>query len=266
MAIQTRNDEMVSLLSADFQPRYEPNFAWKSACSSFLVLLGLRGFWPFSSFNESGNAYDLSGQGRTLTMQNDPAYNYYNLAPYVDLDGSNDWFDRTDEVGLDISGTEIFVTGTVQGLTIGGWFWTDTLGVTKGFAAKWNDSGVNQRAYLLYLQGSTNTARFAVSTDGTAIAAVTGASISASNWYFIVGRFTTSTDVEIFVNGTWYSLGSGPATVFDSNADLNIGAYNNGQASTRLNGRASLCFLCAAALPDAVVGSLWHQTRAMFGV
>ena len=32
-----------------------------------LGLPGLRGFWQFSSVDESGDIYDLSGQSRTMT-------------------------------------------------------------------------------------------------------------------------------------------------------------------------------------------------------
>ena len=59
MSIQQRNDELVDILSADFQPRNEPNFAWKSCVSSVLALPGLRAFYPMSAVGAAGEAQDV---------------------------------------------------------------------------------------------------------------------------------------------------------------------------------------------------------------
>jgi hypothetical protein len=266
---QTYNDELVQQLTPDFQGRYEPNFAWKSACSQYLALPALRGSWPFSSFDQTGVAYDLSGQGRTLTAVGPPEYNYHNLAPYVDFDGANDYLSRADEAGLDITGLETVVAAGARGLTIGGWFWTDTLaygGTTRGFIGKYLTAG-NQRSYMLAFDDVLNSPRFIVSVDGTATVSVLGMTMATNAWYCIIGRFIPSTELKIWVNGETATNAVGiPAQIFPSAADLNVGAYNNGAAANRLDGRASMCFLCAAALSDAIVGQIYQQSRAMFGV
>lgn len=257
-----RNDREISRLSGDFQLRYEPNFAWKSACSAFLALPGLRGFWPMSSFDEAGNARDLSGQGRTLTYNGNPTYNYDSLAPYIEFDGVGDSLSRSDEAGLDITGTEAYVAGAVRGFTTGGWFWLNSFTpLVNAFIAKFTALG--NLSYMLFELAGIY--RFGISSDGTAQTTVDVASPTLGAWHFVVGRFIPSTELAIFDNGVKVTnVAAIPASIFSGNSAFCIGL--DLADSSYLDGRASLCFLCATALSDAIVLSLFHQTRAMFGV
>lgn len=267
--LQVRNPEQVALLAADFQLRREPNFAWKSACSAFLALPGLRGFWPMSSFDENGDAFDLSGQGRILTYNGNPTYNFDGLVPYIDLDGTGDYLSRADEAGLDILGTESYVAPAVRGLTLGGWFWPDTLsGPSHGLIGKWNSA--SQRAYLLLADVVATMARpaFMISDDGSWNAGhyctIPHTETIIQAWGFIIGRLNTSTNtIAAFLNGTKVQAACN-YNIFNSTADLAVGALHGG--TDLFTGRASMCFLCAAALSDSVIGALFQQTRAMYGV
>jgi len=266
MIAQTRNDQMVGLLSGDLQRRYEPNLAWKTACSAMRMLPALRGFWPMSSFNENGDAYDLSGQGRTLTYNGNPTYNYSSLIHYIDLDGTGDYLSRTDEAGLDILGTESYVAGAAQGLTLGGWFYFNNMAAASEYCiAKYDTFGVAQRAYGL-LRIATGEARLSISNNGAALVTVTSVDIlSPTAWYFLVGRFDPSAEMKVWINGNaWTNVAAIPASIFNSTADLTIGARTGGYEL--MTGRASLCFLCAAALSDSIISALFHQTRAIFNV
>jgi hypothetical protein len=235
--------------------------------AAFLQLSSLRGFWPMSSVDNAGAIYDLTGQGRTLTRNGNPVLTYSNLAPYYDFDGTGDYFNRADEAGLDILGSESYVATSVRGLTLGGWFQVDAVGSAFGLISKWNDVAVNQRAYLLRVEAA-NTPRLFVSTTGIDSPNVTSSvTVGTFTWFFVVARYdNTSGDLDIFVNNTQdTNAGVVGAALFNSNADLNIGAFNNG-ASGQLNGRASMCFLCAAALGDVAIHSLFNQTRQIFQV
>ncbi|KKM02127.1 hypothetical protein LCGC14_1787550 [marine sediment metagenome] len=262
--VQKRNSAMVELLRPDFQARNEPNFAWKSACSVFQALTGLRGSWPLSSFNEAGNAYDMSEQGRVLTYNGNPVYNYEGLIPYLDFDGTGDFLSRADEAGLDIIGTETFVAAAARGLTIGGWFAFDNLTREEALIGKWNTTG-NQRSYILEKM-ATDFVRFAVSVDGTAETVVNDTvAVTTTDWFFAVGRFDPSAAMTLFINGRTIVGGAGPATINNSNAQLNIGAHNNGAASL-LDGKASMNFLCAAQLSNTIIDAMFEQTRSMYGI
>lgn len=235
------------------------------SAAMFLSLPGLRGFWPMSSFNEAGNAYDLSGQGRTLTNVSTSLYNYDALAPYIEFDGTADYLRRADEAGLDILGTEAYINATARGLTLGGWFWVDdTTGAAQTFMSKLSGGGVNRSYFLVYLDPATRIQFGVEATGGAGVTVATSvATVSFQSWYFLVGRFDTPNHT-VWVNDVALTVGGGPVGINSSGANFEIGAWQG--VNDLLDGRASLCFLCAAALSDATVMSLFHQTRAIYGV
>lgn len=256
MVEQIRNQELVELLRPDFFARYEPNAAMvHSSLHSQLPML--RAYWPFSSVDENGDVYDISGQGRVLNNNNTTPFAWHNLLPYADLTpGATNYFNRVDEAGLDITGD----------LSLGGWFWLDTLapGNDMGLIAKWTVAG-NQRAYYLKFVDATNQFQFSVSTDGAAVVTVTSTAVPVINtWYHICGVFRANSVLNIFVDGVKTELAVGvPASIFNSSADLQVGASDVG--TNRLDGRVCQCFLCAENLDDVMIWNLYQQTRANFG-
>jgi hypothetical protein len=173
---------------------------------------------------------------------------------------------RADEAGLDILGTESYVDSAYRGLTFGGWFYHHGVAATQGLASKWTAAG-NQRAYLLEFLLGVGAYRLEISNNGIAAVVVTDAVVglpSVDTWYFVVGRFDPSTEIAIFVNNNkTTNVAAIPAALFNSSAQFQIGAFEAGM--NLLNGRVSMCFLCAAMLSDSIIGALWHQTRNMFG-
>lgn len=247
--------ELVSRLAAFFLRRNEPNVALGNL-GSMLALPQLRGLWLLGSANESGNAYDSSGQGRTLTNVSSLAYGVYNnLIPYAIHDGAADYLRRADEAGLDITGA----------LTFGAWVRSNNLpGGTETAIGKWNATG-NQRAYRLVVNSSGNVVAL-VSSNGTAQTFVTDTNnYAAAAWLHVVARFTPSTELAIFVNGVkTVNTTSIPASLFNSSSDFTVGA--NGAGGEVLDGDTALPFLCAAALSDTWIQYiLWHGQRALFG-
>lgn len=234
--------------------------------SLFLSLPGLVGFWPMSGVDvSSGDAYDISGQGRRLTYNGNPTYNIYNnLIAYIDLDGTGDYLSRVDESDLDITGTEAHNATAIRGLTMGGWFWSDITSTDQNLIGKWNATG-NLRAYTLNLTADNSIAGH-VSTNGTTQTTVSStAAIAAGEWFWAAMRFTPSAELANWSNDTkTINTTSIPASIFNSSAELQIGARDAG--TTLLNGRASLCFLCANALPDTLIDYLFQETRGCFSV
>lgn len=273
MTVQRRNAEMVELLRTDFQHRDEANFAWRAAVSEIQTIPMVRGAWPMSAVNGTPAVLDLSGQGRTLTYNGNPLFNAYGLAPYINLDGTGDYLSRADEAGLDVLGTETYVTSSRRGVALGGWFWADALGGTQALISKWDEAG-NQRSYNLTLNaGGTVTGR--ISDDGTYAAGhydnlTSSNTISAEEWFF--AAFTWSgtggnTTMSIWLNGTRTDGVPARAAIFNGTADFCIGAYHGGLSL--LDGRASLCWLaasCLAPVPanDVLGFSLYQQARRMY--
>lgn len=262
MTLQKRNDAMVNLLRADFQGRYEPQFALANAQSLFTSLPGLRGLWFMSGTDSSGDVYDISGVGKTLTNNNTVTFDNDSLVPYGQFVIANsEYLERTDEADLDISGTEAFIVN--NGLTLGGWFYHDIVGAnSQGYLAKWGDIG--NFAYLL-IKNTVDQVRFGMSDDGTNVDNVFSAAITANVWRFSVGRFIPSSEVAVFVNNIKTTAVTARASIFNSSANFRIGSTH--AATPRLlDGRAAFCFLCASALPDFMISNLFHQTKAMFNV
>jgi hypothetical protein len=270
MAIQKRNDEQVALLAADFQQRYESGFSWRTACATYQALTGLRGFWPMSAISSAGNAFDQSGNVRTLTYNGNPTYDFDGLAPYIRLDGTGDYLARTDEAGLDILGTETFLAAGHRGLTLGGWFRPEDDTNTQMIMSKWGAAGGGQFSYVLELRGADagDPVRFGISDDGTnsdSVDSTTG--YSTNTWHFCAGRYNdadTGAELAVWNNEEMTTAATARAAIFNSNADFRIGARGDG--TLLYTGRASLCFLCAAALADATVWAIYQQTRALFKV
>ena len=264
MPRQNRNAELVELLDTDFVGRSEPNYAWKSAVSSYMYLLGLRGLWPMSAFNATGDTIDQSGNMRTLTYNGSLVYSNSNLLSHIDFDGINDFLSRGDEAGLDILGTESYVNASFRGLTLGGWFFISSLdAASQGLITK-GTSVAATSAYEMFIFATTDVPRFRVSNG--AYVGIDGPVLTTGIWYFIVGRYIPSTSVSIFVNETEsLNVVGVPASISNVGAGFEIGAFHPGNI-LHFHGRASLCFLCAAALPNGVIGTLFENTRAMFNV
>ena len=270
MIRQTRPGELIDILRTDFQHRNEPNFAWKSGASVLQMIPGLIAAWPMSiARRDSGNDMirDISGGGYHMTVTNGQAMNYSGLVPYVEFDGTNQYISRADGGAADwsdVRGTEGHVAAAVRGLTFGGWFWfDDPAGALEGIMVKRSGAAGNY-AYALW-RTVGGTIRCEISDDGTATdLATTTAAPAQSAWHCIIGRFDPSAFVEVFVDGTWTQQATARASIFDSNADLTIGAFSG--PGSYMDGRASHDFLSQMYVSDAIIFNFFQQTRAMFGV
>lgn len=268
MPIQRRNDELVNMMGADMQRRYESGFSWTTACSTILALPGLRGFWPMSAFSDTGAAYDQSGNARTLTYNGNPAYDFDGLAPYIRFDGTGDYLHRADEAGLDILGTETYVAAGHRGITLGGWFRPERATNLEGLISKWGVAG--HLSYLLRLNGTVagDPVAFYISDDGInfdSAASTTG--FSTNEWQFCAGRFNdadTGAELAVWLNAEMTTAATARAAIANGAADFNISGQNSG--TNLFQGRASLCFLCTVALADATVWAIYQRTRSLFKV
>jgi hypothetical protein len=264
---QKRNPELVALLSADFQNRYEPNFAWKSICGLYAALPCLRGFWPMSAGGYDGQALDQCGLGHLLARIDAPHYGYENLIPYVEMDGTNDALTYADDANYDITGTETYTVAAQLGLTLGCWVKPDTfpgVGATDGIICK--SAGAGHRSYQIRFN-STPVAAIEVSVDGTATKIVNSTeTATASIWHLIIGRFIPQTSETIFYdNIETESVAGVPASIFNSDAPLMVGCTGSGVGANFFDGKMSMAFICACALSNSIITAIWQQTRAMYG-
>ena len=250
---QTKTERQVSALST-----IESGFTMGDVIGTLQMFPELRGLWPYSSVDESGNLRDISGEGRTLTNNGTTLRSLLNnIVPYATLNGSTQYFSRADEAGLRITGS----------LSLGGWYYFTSLAKSMTAMSKWTAAG-NQRSYLLQAL-STGAVSSSVSTNGTGGTAVftssgTAGEIVTGGWYFMASRFTPSTELATFVNKTKHvNTTSVPASIFVSTAGLLLGGVS---AAAALNGRSAMSFLCAGLVPDSLLARFFEVSRGFFGV
>lgn len=235
----------------------ESGYTMGDAIGAGLGLPGLRAFWPFSSINQNGTVIDISGQARALTNTNAATFGVQNqVMPYAILNGTTQYFTRADEVGQDITGS----------LTMGGWFYTTSIANAIRCIGK-DVAGTNNRSYSISLAAGTGQVSMSVFPLGTSASefSIGGSSIAINTWTFLVGRFTSSTELAVWVNNTKTSTTTAvPAATFSGAAPFTIGA--SGTPDLYLPGRATLCFLCADALPDALINRFYNISRSLMGV
>lgn len=268
MTVQQRNSEMVNLLSADFQGRYEPQFALANTMALIQALPGLRGFWPMSGYDSNLAATDMSGLGHHLTRSGNPQYDWAGLAPYLDFDGTGDYLSITDAASnndFDILGNEDVAN---PGLTIYTWVWLDDDTAVQALVAK-DDGTIAGRNYFLNFRGGAgDQARLLVANGGSQYFVDSSDVLATETWYLIVGRFVPSTSVDVYVGSTTglsktSETTSIPATINNSAAPLEIGGRGG---AVLLDGRQSMGAVCAAAHSDTIIGNIFQQSRALVGV
>ena len=265
MAIQQLNAEMIDLLRAYFQDRNESNFAWKSCASSVLALPGLRAFYPMSAVGAAGEAQDISTLGQHMARTGDPDFQYENLIPYANYNGTTDYHSVADNAAHDIIGTEAYIQGFAQGLTMGFWLQKDALQAGSRHLFDKYEANVANRSYSIYHTGADVTFRVYDAVNAPTDVTLVGALAADTTWHFIWGRYETGGDLTISVNNvTNTNVGGGPAALFNSSADLTIGARSGGASFA--DGRFSMVWLCCQQHSDAILGALWEQQRSMFGV
>jgi hypothetical protein len=273
-AIQHRPNELVDVLRPDFQHRNEPNFAWKSAVSATLGMPGLVAVWPMSVVRRDSatdRARDVGGGAYHLTDNNGVQFGYAgsSLIPVAEFPGTNEYLSRVDGGAADwadITGTETHVRTVQRGLTIGGWFYLEDVTTDACLMGKWDGAGVDQRSYMLWLDGATSNLQFFVSSAGTAVsvASVTGAVAVINNWHYVVGSFdNTGNTIDIRVNSATASAAYAN-TIFDSDSSFTIGATDS--PGSYLDALVTLCFLSQCAASSSQTLNHFQQTRVMFGV
>ena len=133
--------------------------------------------------------------------------------------------------------------------------------------------GVNNRGYRLDLRPG-NVIALIISPDGSVgsgnrLEVSPPFAMSTGTWYHVAGKFDPSTEKAVLVNGNKTTAATALALLNVTDfANLQIGGRddNAGGSTENMTGRVCFAFLCCTVLPDSTIQSLYHQTRAMFGV
>lgn len=239
--------------------------AWAHADSMANNLPGKRGIWTMAGFDNAGNATDTSGLAHHMQYNGNPTYNYDGLIPYIDLDGTGDFLSVADHADYDIIGTESYVAPGVRGLTLGGWFWADSVATPRGLFTK-GTSVAATSSYELWLENAgTPDLVLRVSTGAAYITVILADVFVANEWAFCVGRYDPSAELKVWHNEEIDTqLVAVPASINNSAQALVIGAF--AASVLPLDGRASHAWICAEMLSDDTISALYQQSRAAYGV
>lgn len=202
---------------------------------------------------ESSGA-DSSGNGRTLGLFNNPvSYVPGLVGNAVDIDNVNDFLSRGSEPWMNFAGE----------FTIGLWIKPDDgrPAAIDYLFGRWNIS--SNRSHLITL-GTDGKMNFLVSSDGTSNVLATSTTVladgAASGWTFIVGVFSPSTSVKIYINGVLEDTetASIPASVHTVSASLMLGNGNSTSSNTYL-GLIDEPFIYGAELSDDNITWLYNS-------
>ncbi len=256
--------QLIKALSTIFPKRNEPNYAWGNLLSGYLLTPNLRGQWGVSL--DGTVLYDHSGQGRTMRGYGDfghPIAAEYGISPYIDFDRSDiQYFTRADEPGLDIT----------DYLSLWSWvrFHNPSTGNGVALISKWVTAG-NQRSYMLS-KSNLNVLNFDISSNGQAAGVKNisdgGVDYVEDEWLFIAGRFSTSSEINLFVGNAvsgalhkYSSIVGVPAAIFNSTSPLQIASF---ELSSFFDGYMCFWGLCNYGLSDTDIFNKFHQGRPLY--
>lgn len=222
----------------------------------FIELPGLAGYYPMGVRNGVGHAVEHSGTGSNL-LQTGTCSTGYDGNAFVQLGNGTNYLNVVTTYG--ITGLEAWISSSLRGLTVGGWFMLDSLGANSGGLVS-KDNATPNRGY--YLSATTvPDVVFSVSGDGTVRTFATSAGTTVSEWHFIAGRFTPSSEVAVFVDGDKVvNVTAIPASINISTGNFEVGRMAGSDVYIQ-HGKARDVFICASALSDDLIETIRNATR-----
>lgn len=262
----SRNDADRKRLAAYFQRKNDPAFAFGQAVAMLQMFPGLVGLWPGSIPDSSGNVRDISGNAQTLTNTGGALFSAdtTSLAPYIEFNGSSQYLTRADEALLSVTGTEAHIATAIQGLTLGGYFWVDNISTTQTFIGKGDAASAAGSSFNLLMRVPGTVAEIEIFNSTNRVFVQSQNFITGGRWCSVISRYVPGVQLGVWLDGgKTTNSNSIFSSINDTAAAFQIGAVNG---SVLLDGRASLCFLCAAAVPDVAIDTFIGYTRPLYGV
>lgn len=229
------------------------------AVASLLALPRLRACWPFTSIDENGTLFDLSGQGRDLTNQSalidDGGLS--DQVPVVDFLVGSRYLWRLDENGLNWDGLSAL---TVVGWVRPGWATQDFSYapiVSKG------DQDV-QLEYAISVRRNSHRVRLSVADDDW----LAPIALQEDAWNFVGASINSSGEGKVYVNGESVEddIFTSPGTAVSTSDPFYIGRYDDGGNVDYWHGQMALMALTAGVVSDTALESFFEGTRRAFGV
>ena len=161
------------------------------------------------------------------------------------LDGTSDYIDCGNP-------TELQITGE---LSLSAWYRLDATGFNV--ICMMSKDNVSQRAFSFWASVSTNAPSFSVWSGSTYYSAPATTNTRDGQWHHIVGVFTPSVSVKIYVDGVLEGTNttSIPSSINNANTNFKIGTFGTG--SRKLNGSIDETSVFNYALSSANVSTIY---------
>lgn len=214
----------------------------------FVRLPGLAGYYPMSIVSNTGAAAEHS-QGGGILIETGTVPLAYDGNAYRHLGNGTNYFSAVGVYSL--TGTEAYISASIRGFTIGGWFMVDTLPAAFGGLIT-KDTANPNRGYSLDIS-STGGFVMRTSGNGASVQGAAGPSLATGVWRFVVGRFTPSTEVTLIVDGDKTTNTTAiPASQFVSSANFNVGRGMSDDTRVA-HAKSRDVFICRSALSDELI-------------
>ena len=215
----------------------------------FLELPGMVAWWPGGPGDGLGAAMDMASN-MDLTPIGSPTFGY-DGHPYM----------LTDRTGVDYFfgspfpacvGTEVWVDPTIRGLTVGCWMYPEGAIGASNVGVISRSGGGSDRGYAILAKDSGLSFLIA-SAPAVFLSSPISDAASVGEWHFVVGRFTPSTEVAIFLDGSKKTeTTSIPAAINASTQAFEVGRQFNDN-NRIISARIRDIFVCQAALSDELI-------------
>ena len=211
--------------------------------------------------------HDLSGNFNDGALTNAPIFSAESGAggtKSFDFDGSSDY--------MTISSPSFAADGFTNGLTCEAWVRFDTAslsGSDTGFITRYQAGQQSQFLFGYREAGGQNGLSFYMVADDNSVPGApfdTDWTPATDRWYYVVGVYTPSTKMEIFVDGvsTFTMSSSVPSQLNDdSTLDVTIGNYVGG---TNFNGKIAIARMYNRALTAAEIQQNYRTHKGRFGL
>lgn len=214
----------------------------------FVRLPGLLAYWPMGIRDLGGVVIEHGGAGNWL-VQTGICPTGYDGNAFVHLGNGTNFLNAGAAFG--VTGLETFISSSLRGLTIGGWFMIDSTPVVNGGMIS-KDKLSPDRGYTLVYQAA-GVISFLVSGNGASTVGVSSAAVSLATWHFVAARFAPSAEIAIIVDGNK----DVNTSVIPASLNISAQAFEVGRQfddnSQVLHGKVRDVFICAAALSDALI-------------
>jgi hypothetical protein len=202
------------------------------------------------SYPGSGTTWtDLSGNGNIGELVNSPTYNSSNLGYFQFV--TNDYARIPNNTALDTQ------TPTVE-------VWVKTNATSQnGF---WFEKGTVNTQYSLFQEGSVIQWRMNIG-GITNLSTTTATYMDTSNWYQVVGTYTSGTR-RLYINGVQVNSDTRSGTIATNSGGMSIGVYGgfSGGRGYYYNGNLSLCRIYNRALTAQEIQQNFNATRSRFSI